>query len=184
MKELQRNIITARKQTRFGARYFRSVCQEFCPRGGAGGVVSQHALQVVSQHALQVVSQHALQVSRGMVSQHALQVSGPTPKGEVEGSGLGGLQTHTQGGKLRGLAWGVSRPTPGWGFSPSQHSGGSPGPHPGGVSRPIHGGGGIPVCAEADTSPHQTATAAGGMHPTGMHPCGKNNQPTIFVLKL
>ena len=30
-------------------------------------------------------------------------VSRPTPKGEVEGSGLGGLQAHT---------WGVSRPTP------------------------------------------------------------------------
>ena len=67
------------------------------------GVVSQYALQVVSQHALQqvsgVVSQHALQV----VSQHALQVSRgevsrPTPRGEVEGSGKGGLQAHTQGG--------------------------------------------------------------------------------------
>ena len=56
--------------------------------------------------------------------------------GEVEGSGRGGLQVHTQGklrglaggggptgphprGRLRGLARGVSRPTPG----------GSPGPH-------------------------------------------------------
>ena len=47
---------------------------------------------MVSQYALQVVSQHALQVSGGgvVVSQHALQVSRPTPKGEVEGSGLGG----------------------------------------------------------------------------------------------
>ena len=69
-----------------------------------------------------------LSVHRGVVSQHALQVSRPTPRGEVEGSGLGeGLQAHTQGGswgvwpgaspgphpggKLRGLAWGVSRPT-------------------------------------------------------------------------
>ena len=41
---------------------------------------------VVSQHALQVVSQHALQVSR------------PTSRGEVEGSGQGGLQAHTGGG--------------------------------------------------------------------------------------
>ena len=32
------------------------------------------------------------------VSQHALQVSGPTPRGELEGSGQGGLQAHTQGG--------------------------------------------------------------------------------------
>ena len=45
---------------------------------------------VVSQHALQMVSQHALQVSRGNVSR-------PTPKGEVEGSGQGGLQAHTRG---------------------------------------------------------------------------------------
>ena len=36
--------------------------------------------------------------SPGVVSQHALQVSRPTPRGEVEGSGLGGLQAHTQGG--------------------------------------------------------------------------------------
>ena len=53
---------------------FTSVCQEFCPRGGAipayiaggipvclaadlqgGGVLSQHAFQVVSQHALKQV---------------------------------------------------------------------------------------------------------------------------------
>ena len=61
---------------------------------------------MVSQHALQVVSQHALQVSRrGGVSQHALQVSRPTPKGELVGSGWGGLQAHTHGG--------VSRPIPG-----------------------------------------------------------------------
>ena len=64
---------------------FRRVCKEFCSWG------------------------------RGVVSQHALQVSSPTPRGGgVEGSGLGGLQTHTQGG-----SWGV------W-------PGGSPGLHPGG----------------------------------------------------
>ena len=49
---------------------FRSVCQEFCSQG------------------------------RGVVSQHALQVSRPTPRGELEGSGQGGLQVHTQGGIL------------------------------------------------------------------------------------
>ena len=62
-----------------------------------GGVVSQHALQVVSQHGL-------AGIQRGVVSQHALQVPRPTPRGEVEGSGLGGvfrpiprgaLQAHT-----------------------------------------------------------------------------------------
>ena len=60
--------------------------------------VSVHRGRVVSQHALQVVSQHALQVSGGCVSQHVLQVSRPTPKGEFEGSGQGGLQAHSWGG--------------------------------------------------------------------------------------
>ena len=45
-----------------------------------------------------------------VISQHALQVSRPTPRGGVEGSGLGGSQAHTEGG-------GFSRPTPGGGFS-------------------------------------------------------------------
>ena len=31
----------------------------------------------------------------GVVSQHTLQVSRLTPKGEVKGSGLGGLHSHT-----------------------------------------------------------------------------------------
>ena len=117
-----------------------------------GGVVSQHALQVVSQHALQQVSwgrvvfQHALQV----VSQHALQqVSKPTPSGEVEGSGQGGLQAHNRDRESPGphLGRGVSRTTPGEGVC-------------------------IPGCTEAEPpSPPWTATAAGGTHPTGMHSC-------------
>ena len=50
-------IFTARKRSLGQGNIFRSVCQEFCPRGGGGGgVLSQHALQVVSQHALQQVS--------------------------------------------------------------------------------------------------------------------------------
>ena len=64
----------------------------------------------------------------------------------------GGSPGPHPGGKLRGLARGVSRPTPG---------GGSPGPHMGGVC--------IPACTEAD--PPWTATAPGGTHPTGMHSC-------------
>ena len=56
----------------------------------------------------------------------------------------GGLQAHTRGG-----GWGV------W---------------LGGVSRPTPGGRGIPACTEADP-PKQTAIAAGGTHPTGMHSC-------------
>ena len=89
-------------------------------------MVSQHALQVVSQYALQQVSrgggvvfQHALQVSRTGISQVH------TQRGEVEGSGLGGLQAHTQGG--------VSGPHPGGSQGP--HLGESPGSHLGGVSQ-------------------------------------------------
>ena len=54
-----------------------------------GGLVSQHALQVVSKHALQ-------QVSREGYPSMPCRFPGPHP-----------------GGKLRGLARGVSRPTPG-----------------------------------------------------------------------
>ena len=96
----------------------------------------------------------------GLVSQHALQVSRPTPRGEVEGSGLGkgSPGTHPGGGEVEGSGLGglqahtggISRPTPG--------RRGSPGPHPGG----------IPACTEADPP---MATAVGGTHPTGMHSC-------------
>ena len=70
-------------------------------------------------------------------------------------------------GKLRGLAWGVSRPTPRGevevsslggvskptpgGVSRPTPGGGSPGPHLGGSPGPHLGGGvGIPACTEAD----------------------------------
>ena len=105
------------------------------------GVVSQHALQVVSENSLQ-------QVSRAVVvSQHALQVSRPTPRG---------------GGELRGLARGVSRPTPwGRGSGVSRPTlGESPGPHPEGVNHGMHW-----------SRPPPMATVAGGTHPTGMHSC-------------
>ena len=35
----------------------------------------------------------------------------------------------------------------------------------------VPGGGGIPACTEAEPPPGETATAADGMHPTGMHSC-------------
>ena len=84
----------------------------------------------------------------------------------------GGLQAHIWGGRLgvwRGEG-GSPGPHPGggWGVWP----GGSPGPHPvgrlgvwlgGGLQAHIRGEG-IPPCTEADTPPHQTATAAGGTH--------------------
>ena len=81
-------------------------------------------------------------------------VSRPRPRGEVGGSGWGsrltpgGVQAHTQGG----VGW-VSRPTPGDVQAQAQR-------------------GCIPTCTEADSPPPpQTATAAGGTHPTGMHSC-------------
>ena len=56
----------------------------------------------------------------------------------------GGLQAHTQGGRLRCLAWGGSPgPHPGGRFR-GLAWGGSPGPHPGGC---------IPACTEADPLP-------------------------------
>ena len=73
--------------TKLGQGYvFTRVCDS------VHGVASQHALQVAFQHALQQVS--------GAVSQHALQVSRPTPKEEVEGSGLGGSPGPHPGGGI------------------------------------------------------------------------------------
>ena len=92
-----------------------------------------------------VVSQHALQVSRGgggwypsmpcrsggVVSQHALQVSRPTPKGEVEGSGLG-VSRPTPRGVSRPIPRGVSRSTPrGWSLQAHTWGGGYPTMHRG-----------------------------------------------------
>ena len=45
------------------------------------------------------------------------------------------------------------------------------------VKNSVNGGGCIPVCTGTDTPPHpgQTATAADGTHPTGMHSCTRGN---------
>ena len=59
----------------------------------------------------------------------ALQAPRPTPRGEVEGSGLGGLQAHTQG---------ISRPTPKGGLQ--AHTQGGLVAHTQAVSRPTPGG--------------------------------------------
>ena len=66
--------------------------------------------------------------------------------------------------KLRGLAWGSPGPHPG---GLKAHTWGSPGPHPGGSPGPLPGGY-IPACTEGDPP---IATAAGSMHPTGIHSC-------------
>ena len=115
-----------------------------------GGAVSHHTFQVVSQHALQQVS------GGGVVSQHALQVSRPTPRGEVEGSGQGGLQAHTQGEvKESGL---------------------------GGLQAYIQGC--LQAHTQGRcVSQHalRQAFAAGGTHPTGMHFC--LTLPTFSISK-
>ena len=64
----------------------------------------------------------------------------------------GGLQAQIQGVC-------VSRPTPGGGLQAHTQGGFQ-----------AHTRRGIPACTEADT-PRQTATAACGTHPTGMHSC-------------
>ena len=74
----------------------------------------------------------------------------PTPRGEVWGVCLGGSRP-TPKGEVEGSGQGGSSLTPGGGSR----------------SRPR---GCIPACTEADT-PQQTATVAGGTHPTGMHSC-------------
>ena len=78
---------------------------------------------------------------------------------------LAGFQAHTKRRKLRGLAGGASRPTPGGVGCPGPHLGESPGPHPGGC---------IPACTEADPPP-PTATTEGGTHPTGMNSYFRNH---------
>ena len=73
-----------------------------------------------------------------------------------------------QGGRLGDLTWGVSRPRPRGDVGGSRLT-------PRAVSRPTPGGvqalGGVSQHALRQTLPQQTATAAGGRHPTGMHSC-------------
>ena len=97
-------------------------------------------------------------------------MSRPRPRGEVGGSGWG-VSRPRPGGRLGGLARGVSRPTPGGGGSrptfgecpgPGWGEGG-PGLDPGGVSQ--H------ALRQTRPPPQQTANAADGTHPTGMHSC-------------
>ena len=71
---------------------------------------------------------------------------------------LGGLQAHTRG-EVEGS---------GWVGSPGPHLGRFFRPTPGGVSRPRHWGVSQHALRQTPT-PKQTATAAGGTHPTRMH---------------
>ena len=91
---------------------------------------------------------------------------GPDPVGRFGGLAWGGggsVQVHTWEGVSRPtLGGGLSRPTPGRGVQAQAQ----------GVSRPRPGGG-VSQHALRQT-PHQTATAAGGTHPTGMHSCEYN----------
>ena len=66
------------------------------------------------------------------------------------GPGTGGL--YLGGSGPRGGAW-------------SQRGGGGL----------VRGGFGVPACTEADPPPGETATAADGTHPTGMHFCFWND---------
>ena len=83
---------------------------------------------------------------------------GPHPGGSWGVWSGGGLQAHTQGGRLRGLTGGSPDPHLG-GFSRPTPGRGSPGPHLGGLSRPT-----------LRQTP-LTATAVGSMYSSGMHSC-------------
>ena len=132
-------LITAHKRICEGY-VFTPVSQSFCSWGGAG---------IPACIAGGIPACLAAGLQRGMVSQHALQVSWPTLRGEVEGSGLGGLQAHTWGG-LQAHNWGNLQAHTRGGFQ-------------------AHTQGGVSQHALKQTSP--TATAAGGTHPTGMYSC-------------
>ena len=120
---------------------------------------------MLSQHALQVVSEHTLQQVLG----------GGGVVGGIRAC-LAGFQAHTQRGSLGGSGRGVSSPTAKGeveGDLVQAHSqGGScgPGQHPRGKLRGIWPG---DACSGVCGDPPMTATAAGGMHPTGMHSCFK-----------
>ena len=112
----------------------RGVAASYCPQRSWGKVMFLH-VSVILFTVGGIPACLAAGLHWGVVSQHALQVSRPTPKGEVEGSGLGGLHAHT---------WGVS-----------------PGPHPGGVCvcPSMHWGRPPPMTATAAGGTHPT-----GMH--------------------
>ena len=107
-------------------------------------------------------------------------VSRPSPKGEVEGSGWGGVSRPTPKGEVEGFGRGASRPTPGGGEVEGSGWEGVLQAHTWGVSKPRPRGC-IPACTEADTPPKQMATAAGSMHPTGMHSCFLSNRALLVT---
>ena len=41
-----------------------------------------------------------------------------------------------------------------------------------------------PACTEADPTPQQTATVAGGTHPTGIHSCFSGKLAAISLMPL
>ena len=109
-----------------------------------------------------MVSQHALQqVSRG--GWYPSMPCSRSPGGGGIPACLAGLQAHTRGGKLRGLPWGVSRPTP---------RGEVKGSGMGGLQVHTRGRGviqahtwGVSQHALRQTPPVPST------HPTGMHSC-------------
>ena len=156
-------LVTACKRSLGQGNIFRSVCQEFCSRGGGGIPACLAGLQAHTQ---------------GKVEGSGLGegVSRPTPRGVSPDPHPGGVSRPTPRGSLQAHTWGVSRPTPGGVSRPTPgglqaHTRGSPGPHWGGGSQ--HALRQIPP-------PQQTATVVGGTHPTGMHSCFYN----VFVTGL
>ena len=108
---------------------------------------------------------HSVHKGGGVVSQHALQWYHSMPCSRSPGEGGGGYLSMP----CRSLGW-VSWPTPRGGVEGSGQRGVSR-PTPRRVSRATLGGS---QHAQRQTPPPPwTATAVGGMHPTGMHSCFK-----------
>ena len=105
---------------------------------------------------------HSVHKGGGVVSQHALQWYHSMPCSRSPGEG--GIPAC-----LAGLWGGSPGPHPGGGVEGSGQRGVSR-PTPRRVSRPTLGGS---QHAQRQTLPPWTATAVGGMHPTGMHSCFK-----------
>ena len=129
-KHYRNSLITARNVGQ--GNIFRSMCQEFC----SGGVIPA--------------------CLAGGIPACLCRSPGPHPEGSLRGL-AGGLQAHTRGGRLRGLArGGVSRTTAGGG----------------GVSRPTPGGLQAHTQGEGCVSKHALRQTP-STHTAGGYCCGR-----------
>ena len=116
---------------------FRSVCQEFCSRGS--GWVSRPTPRGGAGWGVWMGGEVSRPTPRGELGSLARGGSpGPHPGARLGGLARGSPAPHL--GRLGGVWWGVSRPTPGGGCRLGCLAGGSPGPHSGGRLGGLAGG--------------------------------------------